>query len=201
MRNAAVQVSVAPSIFGTPSTEPEGYSMAQFVSPSPTIQVSKVPLLAMLAALGTVRPIADGILKEQGVRQPMDRPQYPLQLSLDVLKAVHDKIGPNTINLVGRKIPEHLAFPEHLDTVEAALGALDYMYKANHSGGPSGGWTAEVQGDRKIRLTNSTPYPCDFDQGLVQGVAQLFDRTASVAHEPGACRKDGAEACAYVVRW
>ncbi len=47
----------------------------------------------------------------------------------------------------------------------------------------------------------STPYPCAFDEGIVTGLAQRFEPTATVAHDRKGCRKRGDPSCNYNVTW
>jgi hypothetical protein len=49
------------------------------------------------------------------------------------------------------------------------------------------------------------PYPCEFDRGLVEAVAERARPPHSlrvrVEHAPGSCRQHGERACVYAVRW
>jgi hypothetical protein len=59
-----------------------------------------------------------------------------------------------------------------------------------------------VEGKKEIVMTCENPYPCRFDLGIIKGMAQRFEPTASITHDTTkGCRKKGAESCTYVVTW
>jgi hypothetical protein len=47
-----------------------------------------------------------------------------------------------------------------------------------------------------------TPYPCEFDRGLVTALAARFEPMTKTVHDNDApCRKKGGASCTYVVTW
>lgn len=60
-------------------------------------------------------------------------------------------------------------------------------------------------GDREAKMVCQNPYPCDFDRGIIEGMARKFRPTGStvqIAHNDAApCRKKGAQSCEYIIKW
>lgn len=58
-----------------------------------------------------------------------------------------------------------------------------------------------VPGKKEIKGVVDAPYPCPYGHGVILGVAQRFELSATVTHDPGPCRKNGDKACYYTVKW
>jgi len=57
-------------------------------------------------------------------------------------------------------------------------------------------------GKNLITLESSTPYPYEFDQGIIIAMAQRFEPTARLTHDAfKPCRKSGGGSCTYHVTW
>ncbi|MBF5041860.1 hypothetical protein FGE12_05615 [Aggregicoccus sp. 17bor-14] len=131
---------------------------------------------------------------------------YAQQPVLDVFRNIFERIGPSTVRAIGRKVPEWAVFPRTAPgAIEEALQALQVAYETNHRNGDIGHYRFERTGPRSGRMVCVNPYPCDFDLGLVEAVAEksrpLHSLRVRVEHAPGDCRKRGDEACAYAVSW
>ncbi|MDQ3522857.1 MAG: hypothetical protein M3434_11050 [Gemmatimonadota bacterium] len=59
-----------------------------------------------------------------------------------------------------------------------------------------------MTGSRSADIVTSTPYPCDFDRGVIQGFFQRFmDGRVTVMHDAHrACKALGGTSCTYLVR-
>jgi hypothetical protein len=146
------------------------------------------------------------ILAENGINPLLPDQWYPQQSVLDSFKTVLEKIGPSTTRGIGQKIPEKAPFPPDINSIETALRSIDVAYRMNHRGAQRmGTYRFESTGPRQGRMVCENPYPCDMDHGLVEGMVERFRPKDSIRlivdHEPGSCRKKGAEFCAYLVRW
>ncbi|HEY0093508.1 MAG TPA: hypothetical protein VGB96_04255, partial [Archangium sp.] len=76
-----------------------------------------------------------------------------------------------------------------LETGKMEEGIGHYRYQA-------------VPGKKQVLCISDTPYPCDFDEGLVLAMAQRFEPTATLVHQnPTTCRKKGGMSCTYTVNW
>ncbi|MBN1208399.1 MAG: hypothetical protein JXB05_26295 [Myxococcaceae bacterium] len=58
-----------------------------------------------------------------------------------------------------------------------------------------------VPGKREIKGFIDAPYPCPYTHGVILGVAQRFEPSATVSHDPGPCRKLGDKACYFTIKW
>jgi hypothetical protein len=59
-----------------------------------------------------------------------------------------------------------------------------------------------VPGENKIVSVCSTPYPCEFDHGIIAAASSQFEPKAKTIHAAtGPCRKKGDSSCTYVTTW
>jgi hypothetical protein len=178
--------------------------VAQFVSPNPNIEVYGASMLSVIDSLGEkVKPL----LVKHGLDNINPEQWYPLQPYLDFYKDVASARFNAALNLVrvGLKVPEKAVFPEGIDSIPKALSVLDEAYYMNHRGGDIGHYRAQVIHSRQIDMVVDTPFPCDLDFGIVQGLARRFEPANSnlaVYHDHmSPCRKKGSDHCVYHVIW
>jgi hypothetical protein len=142
---------------------------------------------------------------------------YPQESWLRAFEAIAAEVGVNSLYGVGRAIPENAPFPPHINDVRSALCSLDVAYHMNHRKNgvvmfdPQTGMMLEgighmvaspVENENRAVIVCETPYTCDFERGIVSGLANRFDPSAKTAHDNNApCRKKGANSCTYVVWW
>jgi hypothetical protein len=70
----------------------------------------------------------------------------------------------------------------------------------NHRGAGAGGITYELTGQHTGIITSGTPYPCDFDRGVIQGFfRKLVKGIVDYSHDASSCKKKGAETCVHNV--
>ena len=178
--------------------------MAEYKAFSPGTEVLGRSVLAIVGGMEANRARALQLLAEQGLGPLEATRWYPQQPVLDVFRAIFERIGPSTVRAIGRKVPEWAVFPK-AGSLEEALVGIEAAYHANHRGGPIGHYRLESTGARSGSVVCENPYPCDFDQGLVESVAERnrppHSLRVRVEHAPGSCRKQGADACAYDVSW
>jgi hypothetical protein len=141
---------------------------------------------------------------------------YPIETELSVLKRMLDRVGEATLFKVGTRIPENTEFPPSVADIHSALQSLDVAYHLNHRKNgvvmfdPSsarmldgiGHFGYEPAGERRVMITAPGPFPCEFNRGIVAGLAQRFQPRARVvldASRPGL--KDGAAVSTYIVTW
>lgn len=180
--------------------------MAEFRAFSPKVEVLGQAVLAIVGGMEIIRTKAFRILAQNGIPSLEADQWYPQQNVLDAFKTVFEKIGPSTVQAIGRKIPETAAFPPSINSIETALQSIDMAYRMNHRGAAKlGFYRFEGAGPRQAKMICENPYPCDMDLGLIGGMADRFRPKDSlrvkVDHGPGACRHNGAESCTYSVNW
>jgi hypothetical protein len=142
---------------------------------------------------------------------------YPLDSWLEAYQAIAKEVGLNSLYTIGRKIPENITLPPHINDIRSSLSSMDIGYHLNHRKNgspmfdPATGQTLEGIGHYRSTLSADesrgtivceNPYPCELDRGIVTGFATRFEPTARVTHDNTApCRKKGANSCTYVVSW
>lgn len=178
-------------------------------SPRPhRLEVSGQSLLGVARGLsGTGIPWTDilDLLREFGIDQPQSEGWYHLNPYLAFLGEVERRYGRAALRAMGRAIPETSRFPPDLDSMERVLGRLDVAYQVNHRGGFIGHYQCILTGPGSAEMVCATPYPCDVDAGILERLVARFGSGSpgsGVTHltEAG-CRREGAPACRFVLRW
>ncbi len=179
--------------------------MAMFKTYDAKVEVNGETVLSIVDGMGTFKERALKILAESGITNPVQGKWYPQQAWLDAFRKISDQIGPNTLYRIGYKIPENAKFPPQIDTVDRALASIDVAFHMNHRNGEIGHYNYEKTGENTGRMVCPNPYPCDFDRGIIESMAQKFmpnGRVLIVDHDKNApCRKKGDETCTYLISW
>jgi hypothetical protein len=196
----------------------------QFKAFEPGIENSGESLGAILEGFREFPSIAlkylhkHGFVKEAKSLDEIDRTKWYSQQSwLSALEAITTEIGTNSLYKVGRRMPENAILPPNITDVFSALAGVDFAYHMNHRKNgqvmfdPQTGMMLEGIGhfhfkpapeSNQIVMQCETPYPCDFERGIVSGFATRFQPDAKTVHDAEApCRKKGANSCTYVVWW
>jgi len=194
--------------------------MAQFVPFADGIEVRGASVLSVLAGMNRFEAFARQILAEHGIVEPAPDRWYSQDSFLRAFRTIAERIGPNTLYSIGKRVPEHAKFPDDISGIEDALGKLDVAYHMNHRRAgvelydPQTGRLRAGIGSygvvechsREALIACRNPYPCAFDHGLVTALAERY-RPANaifirVEHDPpDVCRQRGAAACRSRVGW
>ncbi len=180
--------------------------MAQFVAFAQGVKVNGETVLAVVNGMGAFKTRALELLQENGIHDPKPGMWYSQQAWLDTFKSISINIGPSTLNVIGKQIPESAQFPPGVDTLEKALASIDVAYKMNHQGGEVGNYGFIQTGDRSAKMVCANPYPCEFDRGITQAIAKRFKPKDSygvrINHDDSTpCRKKDADNCVYLLEW
>ncbi len=179
--------------------------MAQFKAFSPQVEVLGEVVLSFVNVMGAFKRLALGILQENGIEDPQPELWYSQQAWLDSFAKIAKEIGPNTLYQIGRQIPQQHYFPPGIDSIESVLSDLDAAYLKSHRGGEVGHYRFQVVGMRIGTMTCDNPYPCDFDRGIIQALAERFEPAGSlvdVRHEDNApCKRNSGNSCVYTISW
>lgn len=171
---------------------------------SPSIEVSGRVVLALVHVMGAFRSLSLDILKEHEIENPEDGQWYPLQNFLDSFGTMMRRIGPNTLSAVGRQIVAQAPFPPQIVSPAAALLSLDSAYQGEHRGGEVGRYHFVPKSERSGVMISTTPYPENFDRGLIRALVERFEPDGLIdVHldaSPEAVKK-GASAHTYSVSW
>ena len=190
--------------------------MPKYKAKRPGIFVLGMAILAVIRSMGKYAVLAENALARQGIKSVKHHGWYPQQAFLNAFRAVDHEIGENTLFRMGKNIPEFTGLPPGVATVEEALNGLDAAYHSHHKDehgvliDPVSGATREGIGHyafhsarpRAAVMVCDTPYPSDFDRGILVGVARRFRPLATaVLDETKPTRKRGGDSCTYLVRW
>lgn len=142
---------------------------------------------------------------------------YSQEKWLQAFQRISEKVGPSTLFNIGTKIMDNAVLPP-FQIVTEALALMDVAYHMNYRDATRkvlydaatktlfdgiGHYTYQ-KGTRPNDATMfcDNPYPCDFDRGIIAAFARRFAPTAKVTHvDSQPCRKRGADACTYYVKW
>jgi len=162
--------------------------------------------------------MAYSILENHGIKDPRKGKWYPQQNWLDAFRDFNDSVGPWTLRLIGRSIPENANWPGKITTVKEAIRSIDTAYHMNHrlNGellyNPDTGEKKDGIGHYGYRETEDpltlisvcqNPYPCEFDMGIIEATAAKFSEkgAVSIKHKnEKKCRKFGVESCTYIIQ-
>lgn len=190
--------------------------MPRYVAKRPGIEVLGKSVLATIQAMGRYEILALNALARQGIVSVRPEGWYPQQAFLDAFRAVAHELGENTLFAMGKKIPDLTGPPPEVTTIDVALSTIDEAYHSNHrdAQGPLldpvthavregiGHYAFRRDGPRTAVMVCDTPYPSDFDRGIIAGVARRFRPSATaVLDESQPSRKRGGESCTYIVSW
>ena len=158
-------------------------------------------ILSMLAAMGPFRRRGETILEENGLTEVNAEGWYPLAAYVRALDAIQERMGPNTLYQIGRQIPRHVVLPPGIDSFEKVLASFGQAFDLNHRGWPEGAIAYRAHSERSGTVVSATPYPCEFDRGVIQGFFQLLLGTrVNVEHNPReGCKSEGGACCTHRV--
>jgi hypothetical protein len=143
---------------------------------------------------------AKQIFARHGIENPSDDEWYPNTANLAALSTLYEKFGPGLLQKIGRDKPKNTAWPPTIETATEAVMSINEAYQRNHRNGELGGYHAEQLDESRVKLVCDNPYPCPFDEGLIEGVAFEFATGTAIVNEIGdECREEGGEHCTYEV--
>lgn len=179
--------------------------MAQYKAFDPGVEVLGDVVLSFVEVMGAFKRLAQGILEDNGIRNPEAGRWYSQQAWLNSFKSISENIGPNTVFLLARQIPTSADIDAEIDTLEKALFSLDEAYRKCHRGGEAGHYIFVKTGERTGQMHTLNPYPCDFDRGLLDALSRRFEPANPyldiVHHDSAQCKGRGADSCTYTITW
>jgi hypothetical protein len=194
------------------------------VSAQSGFEVTGRGIPATLEAFGEFTVLAGQMLMTNGVGRP-DRSGfiqldtegwYPLDGYLQTYRQIEEELGPQMLRKMGAAKARHAVFPPHMVDITTAMQSLDVGYHMNHRQhgrpmfDPLSGVMLEGIGhyhcqlfmeQRRILMRCNNPYPCKFDEGLIEALARRFSPGAMLEHESGSCRRKGGTLCSYLITW
>ena len=173
--------------------------------PAVGVEVLGQAILSIRGALEFLKLKGQRLLAAHGLSTIEAEQWYSLRDVIGALEDIRAQVDPHIVRSIGYWVPSNALFPP-VESFDEALRTLDTAYRMNHRGpGELGGFFLHGETARSARLRSDGPYPCDFDQGLLEALYDRFQPPDSLrlhlSHEPADCRLQGAEACVYLLRW
>jgi len=152
----------------------------EFVCPDPNATVRAANVKATLDAFKLIPRVGRELVTRHQLSLDDLTPEkfVPVQRWLDALKEIQATVGANVLRQVGAGIVENADFPPVFDSVEAVLLALDTIYYLNHRG-DVGHYRPQQQEDKSVVIRCETPYPRQFELGLVEGICRNKKRAGA----------------------
>jgi hypothetical protein len=189
------------------------------------IEVNGQTVYSIVDGFGHLKATAVRMLLEEGIGEPGEGDEirllpdgwYSQEAWLRVFERIAARIGSTMLHSIGLAIPRNAIFPAWVHDAHSAVRSIDIAYHINHrkqgmvmydpqtdrmlEGIGHYGYTP-VDGERKIISVCENPYPCDFDRGIITSIVRRFEPMAFVEHDDTRpCRKNGHDACTYIVTW
>ncbi len=182
--------------------------MAQFIPFESDVEVNGQTILSFVHALPSSQETFYKILEDHGLSGLEPDGWFSQEKWLNAFKEIYETLGPHTLFMIGKAIPENAIFPSHIDTLEKALASINIAYHLNHRGGEIGYYKLlSYDKDARIAIMEcKNPYPSDFDRGIIMTMLRKFLPKESVRHnvllDPGKpSRLYGEDRCTYIVTW
>jgi len=145
----------------------------EFICIDPTATVRGANIRATVDAFLLLPSTGRTLLARHGLQVDDLREDrfLPLQHWLDVLREVQAAVGPSMMRKIGSHVIKNADFPASFADVESILLALDDIYHINHRG-EVGHYRATQDQEGTITIRCETPYPRQFEYGLVEGICR-----------------------------
>jgi hypothetical protein len=194
--------------------------MKKFKALAPGIEVNGQTVYSVVDGLGIHKKQAYEILSQNGIDDPQPDEWYSQQAWLDSFYEIALILEPEALFKIGRQIPEDADWPAQIKTIEDALASINVAYHMNHrlkgeilfdprTGAMKEGighYGFELISPRCARMVCLNPYPCEFDQGIIDATAHKFRPAGSgpisIVHDDSqSCRAKDGTSCTYIVKW
>ncbi|BCY19494.1 hypothetical protein hrd7_33430 (plasmid) [Leptolinea sp. HRD-7] len=194
--------------------------MTQSITQTDGVEVNGETVVAVLDGMGNFREKGREILANNGILAPEAGRWYKMQSLVDALNQIAGSFRPITLTSIGRRLPDLIRFPVGINDIHQALFSMDITYHLNHRKNGKilydnsarkvldgiGHYYYKYTGPSSAVIVCTSPYPCDYDRGLIDATALRFKPFAvgdiHVTHEASDhCRKNGDDFCAFKVEW
>lgn len=182
--------------------------MAQFTAFDENVKVKGQTILSIVKALPVDQEAKCEMLHAHGIINPVAGNWYPQQAWLNAFKELSEKFGDHLLFKIGGIIPDHAAFPPGTDTLKHALQSIDKAYQMNHRGGEIGSYRLVDfnEKEKKAVMICQTPYPSEFDRGIISAMLQKHRPASSVKQSvhldtTKTSRTKGSHSCTYKLFW
>jgi len=176
--------------------------MKKFEASSDLVRVNGETILSFVKAVPASEDSRKEILKKYGINDPQPGQWYSQQAWLNAFKEISEKVGVITLKLIGKAIPKNAKFPPQIKETKEAFEMLDKAYKMNHKGGFIGEYKflSFDAKKREIKMEINTPYPEDFDAGIMLGLFEKF-KPKDAFKQPNVRMEKRSTGIVYTLTW
>ena len=110
---------------------------------------------------------------------------------------------PAVLKRVGEFICKEALLSPQITNFEQLMAGMDAGYQRNHNGQKGdeiGHYHCDKKSQKEFILSDNTPYPCTFDQGIIFGFAKKFNTSITIEHADNSCRTKGDSLCQYHIQ-
>jgi hypothetical protein len=129
---------------------------------------------------------------------------YPQQTWLDILRDAAEEMQLDLLT-VGNRVASSLPMPDCVFSLGRLLELVEDNYQTTHRHTDTVRVTATQIGDREVHIVDNSPYPDEFQYGMIFGLFQRLmpmDANLTVRYDESApTRRDGADTTTYIVTW
>jgi hypothetical protein len=145
----------------------------EFICPDRTATVRAANVRATLDAFKLTPSMGRHLMERHQLKLDDLRPDnlVLVQRWLDALLEIQNQVGSNVLRQVGAHIIENADFPPNFPDIPSILLALDEIYHLNHRG-EVGHYRVSKGSGGKIVVRCETPYPRQFERGLIEGICR-----------------------------
>ncbi len=145
----------------------------EFINNDPAATVRGANVKATLEALREAPAFSDRLIERHGLpRDALTAESFvPVQRWLNALRDIQTQVGEPALRETGTRLVQNAEFPPNYLTVESILLALNDIYYVNHRG-DVGYYRAEQSTDGTVTINCATPYPRNFERGLIEGICR-----------------------------
>ncbi len=145
------------------------------------------------------------LLKKHGIT--LENEWVPLEAWLKVFEDIHKQLGKATLFILGKSVFNHFEITSNVRTLKSGLEALKNLYNSLHEGDAG---TLELikfnAEEREAIIEGKTPYPSDFERGILTELARHFAPDDAIEVEveiddTKPTKENGAESTFYIIRW
>lgn len=134
------------------------------------------------------------------IRQLDPNGWYPVEIMLEPLELLAEKLGGAGLRKVGRKLFE-LSHQERvrgiIKSAVAIVNGLDGLYRAANRGQAIGGWKVLAFDPGEARLEKTTPHHCALEEGIIGAAMMMVGVPVNI--EQPSCLRSGHDHCEFVV--
>lgn len=175
--------------------------LTKLVSTNSEVEVNGETILSFVKAVEKTSKNRLDVLKKHGIDNPTPGKWYSQQKWFDAFKDIIDLS--TSLKLIGQAIPNFAKFPPDINTLSEAFSSLNIAYRVNHRGGEIGYYKLESLSlkERKIIMHINTPYPKEFDKGILIGLWRKFKPNDILSSNVSCSYSEADSYYVYMLNW